>query len=193
VSRAGTGSRSGPEADAGAEAAVSGRGGALTVKGSAGVGSSERDIMGDAMVVAEEGRLSVAEERGSSGGVASAPVGSNFTRDEDARLICPKLLRGLTLRVFLPRPPLPAPLPESKLPVFAMSCRQLRMRSEGGCVLLLSRRVRPLVRVAMLLGRLRAPGGLIFLEKTDEVSQASFVRSRFWYAQSCLKTFMLPV
>lgn len=86
-------------------------------------------------------------------------------------------LRGETLRPFLRRT---EPV-ESKLPC-EIPCRQVMMRSFGGCVDTLSRLER-LVRERMLLGR----------PILDEVSQVSRSRTRLSYAQSCLKTFSDPL
>jgi hypothetical protein len=79
------------------------------------------------------------------------------------------------------------PLVESKLPL-DMPCRQVMMRSLGGCVDTLSLR-EWLVRDSMLLGRPILEPALL----SDDVSHASLIRMRLANAQSCLKTFMAPV
>ena len=99
--------------------------------------------------------------------------GETARRDEGAMLTCADDLRGLTLRPCFPRM---EPLVESKLP-WLMSCRHERMRSEGGCVDVLSRRRASLFLDRMLLGLLVFDP--TFFEKTEEVSQASVTRNRF--------------
>ena len=80
------------------------------------------------------------------------------------------------------------PLTESKLP-WDMSCRQDMMRSFGGCVEVLSLRVRPVWEDRMLLGR----PNLDRFENTEAVSQLSMARVRFENAQSWRKTLIAPV
>jgi hypothetical protein len=86
-------------------------------------------------------------------------------------------LRGDMLRLFLRRMD---PLGEWRLP-FEMSCRQVMMRSLGGCVDTLSLLDR-LVRDRMLLGR-------PFFEAISH----SRIRKRLLNAQSCRNTFSDPV
>jgi hypothetical protein len=78
-------------------------------------------------------------------------------------------------------------LVESKLPC-DMPCRQVMIRSFGGCVDMLSLRDR-LVRDNMLLG-LPIFGPAL---RSDVVSHVSLNRMRFANAQSCLNTFSAPV
>ena len=76
---------------------------------------------------------------------------------------------------------------ESKLPC-EMPCRQVMIRSLGGCVDMLSLLDR-LVRDSMLLGRPIFDPPLFM----DDVSHVSLIRKRLTKAQSCLKTFNEPV
>jgi hypothetical protein len=76
---------------------------------------------------------------------------------------------------------------ESKLPC-EMPCRQVMMRSLGGCVDMLLLR-EWLVRDKMLLGRPSLELALL----SDPVSHASLIRKRLAKAQSCLNTLIAPV
>jgi hypothetical protein len=96
------------------------------------------------------------------------------------------VLRGEVLRAMLPRGV--DPLTESKLPCDS-SCRQLMIRSLGGCVAVLSRLDLP---SESTLGDRPVLEPARF-EKTDAASQLSVNRFRFLCAQSCRKTFIEPV
>lgn len=76
---------------------------------------------------------------------------------------------------------------ESKLPC-DMPCRQVIIRSLGGCVDMLLLR-EWLVRDRMLLGRPSLDPALL----KDPVSHVSLMRMRLLYAQSCLNTLIAPV
>jgi len=121
--------------------------------------------------------------------VSVGPIAGESTACVDVMLVSlPKGFLGLTL-LASDRRGVP-PLAESKLPC-EMSCRHDIILSLGGCVDVLSLLVLPVVCDIILLGLpIFEP---VRFENTDEVSQLSFARARFWNAQSCRNTLSAPV
>jgi hypothetical protein len=126
-------------------------------------------------------------------------AGESAARVEFMLVSFPKGFLGLTL-LANDRRGVP-PLVESKLPC-EMSCRHDMILSLGGCVDVLSLLVLPVACDIILLGLPVACDIILLglpifepvrLENTDELSQLSLARARFWNAQSCRNTLSAPV